>query len=225
MKSGIYMWTSPSGKSYIGQATDLNKRKNEFIRFSNRYAGAKIECARRKYNDIQYWNYTILERCDIDALDEREVYYINYYGTVENGYNCESGGGANKHHCEETKRKISETLKGRQLTEEHKRNLIGIFSGANHPMWGKHHTDETKRKISESKKGVNHPMFGRLGKNHPRARTVLQYTKDGQFVGEYYGAAEAQRITNVTACHITACCRGKLKTCGGFVWKYKKEND
>ena len=30
-KSGIYMWTSPSGKSYIGQSVDLVKRYTNFI--------------------------------------------------------------------------------------------------------------------------------------------------------------------------------------------------
>ena len=130
MKSGIYMWTSPSGKSYIGQAVDLDKRKSNFLSFGTRYAGSKINNARRKYSNIQYWTYAILEYCDIDDLDEREEYYISLYNTMRKGYNCESGGNENKIVSDEVKRKLSKAKKGE-----------------NNPMYGKHLDDETKDKI------------------------------------------------------------------------------
>ena len=86
-KSGIYMWTSPSGKSYIGQSVDLQKRKYAFLRFGDIYGGQKINCARKKYRHKSLWNYTILEYCDIDKLNECERYYIELYDTINNGYN------------------------------------------------------------------------------------------------------------------------------------------
>lgn len=50
-KTGIYRWTSPSGKSYIGQAFNLERRKNEFLRnpFQSVYTSANsaIDNARR----------------------------------------------------------------------------------------------------------------------------------------------------------------------------------
>ena len=84
MKSGIYMWTSPSGKKYIGQSTDLVKRYNSFLRFNCSYGGVKINNARKKYHNRDEWTYVVLERCDIDALDERERYYIALYDTMNN---------------------------------------------------------------------------------------------------------------------------------------------
>ena len=95
-KSGIYMWTSPSGKSYIGQTVDLQRRKCAFFRFGVSYGGQKIDCARKKYNHKSLWDYKVLEYCSIDELDERERCYIKLYDTVNNGYNCESGGNENK---------------------------------------------------------------------------------------------------------------------------------
>ena len=50
---------------------------------------------------------------------------------------------------EETKRKISESLKGKKLSEEHKRKISESHKG----MLGKHHTEETRRKLSDSHKG------------------------------------------------------------------------
>ena len=135
-KTGIYMWTSPSGKSYIGQSVDLQKRKGAFLRFGDRYGGEKINCARKKYNHKSLWNYKVLEYCGIDKLDERERYYIELYDTINNGYNCESGGNENKIVSDESKQKMSEAMKGE-----------------NKPMYGKHHTEEHKSKMSEAMKG------------------------------------------------------------------------
>lgn len=63
-----------------------------------------------------------------------------------------SYGFVGKSHSEETRRKISESGKGKH---NHK--------GVNNPNYGKHHThsEETKRRISEATKGENNPMFGK----------------------------------------------------------------
>lgn len=33
-----------------------------------------------------------IERCNVNKLDEREIYYINYYNSYYNGYNSTKGG-------------------------------------------------------------------------------------------------------------------------------------
>lgn len=60
---------------------------------------------------------------------------------------------AGSKHTEETKKKISDKLKGRIFTEEHKRK-IGLATKRQIPtMLGKHHTEETKLKMSLKQKG------------------------------------------------------------------------
>jgi ElaB/YqjD/DUF883 family membrane-anchored ribosome-binding protein len=61
---------------------------------------------------------------------------------VPNGYNLRSGGNNGGKHNEETKRKISETLKNRTDIIRYKSQL------------GKSHTEEVKNKISNSLKGI-----------------------------------------------------------------------
>ena len=192
-KSGIYMWTSPSGKSYIGQTVNLKKRYNSFLRFNKNYSGDKINNARKKYNNERDWEYKVLEYCDVNELDEREKYYIALYDTINNGYNCESGGNENKIVSDESKQKMSEAMKGennpmygKHLTEEQKRKLSeakkGKYCGEKHPMWGKHLTEEQKRKISEGMKGENNPMYGKhLTEEH---KSKLSEAMKGRYCGE-----------------------------------------
>lgn len=68
------------------------------------------------------------------------------------------------------------------------------------------------------RKGTN---LGKLGKENPMSKIVLQI-KDGKIIAEFYGTHEAQRITNIPSQSISACCLGKLKTTGGYEWKYKR---
>ena len=214
-KSGIYMWTSPSGKSYIGQSVDLQKRKYAFLRFGNIYGGQKINCARKKYHHKSLWNYTILEYCGIDDLDEREEYYISLYNTINNGYNCESGGHENKIVSDETKDKMSDAKKGK-------------YCGENSPLYGKHLTEEHKSKLSKAKKGENNPMYGKHRDDETkdkirlrRNKAVVQYTKEGEFIAEYESALVAKNITGIDSSNISKCCLGMRKSAGGFKWTFK----
>lgn len=64
---------------------------------------------------------------------------------------------------------------------------------------------------SESKKGI---------KNH-RHQPVLQYDKDGNFIREWDTMTEAETTLKITH-KIHFVCQGKRKTCGGYIWKYKR---
>lgn len=243
-KTGIYRWTSPSGKSYIGQASNLSKRKREFELnpYTYNYTGenTKIDRARRKYNNFSEWKYDILEYCDELQLNERETYYINLFDTYNNGYNSSLGGDGNRGYkqSEETKKK-------------HSVAMIGRFKGEKSPLYKINLTDEHKAKISESKKGENHPLFGKhlsnehksniskglsgrlLSEEHKTnisrgrvnlesvSKGVLQFTKDNILINKFPSIREAERQTNISNTHISLVCRGIRKSAGGYIWKYE----
>ena len=63
---------------------------------------------------------------------------------------------------------------------------------------------------------MNNPLtLEKMGK------PVYQFTKNGEFIKEWRSGKYAQEQLNI--CHISACCLGKRKTAGGYVWRYKKE--
>ena len=50
---------------------------------------------------------------------------------------------------------------------------------------------------------------------------ILQFTKDGIFVKEWPSAHEACRQLGIACQNICACLKGRYKSAGGFVWRYK----
>lgn len=54
------------------------------------------------------------------------------------------------------------------------------------------------------------------------SKTVLQFTKDGEFIKEWKSGKDIQRILGFDSSHISRCCLGKRKSAFGFVWKYSK---
>ena len=52
------------------------------------------------------------------------------------------------------------------------------------------------------------------------SKPVLQYTKSGEFVREWKSTHDVQRNLGYAGSSISRCCRGKLKSAYGFVWKY-----
>jgi hypothetical protein len=52
------------------------------------------------------------------------------------------------------------------------------------------------------------------------SKKVNQYSLENTFIKDYSSEIEAAKINNCDGSHIAACCRGKRKTCKGYIWKY-----
>ena len=93
-----------------------------------------------------------------------------------------------------------------------------LHKTGNNNMLGKHHSEKTKKKMSESHIGKH------LSEEHKNklSKPILQYSKDGEFIKEWIGANEVERVLGIAQSSITKCCQGKRKSAGGFVWKYSE---
>lgn len=109
-----------------------------------------------------------------------------------------------KTHSLETKKKISESHKG-------------INAGEDNYNWGQTLPQEQKDKISIARRGKYN------GLDHHNARSVLQFTKSGEFVREWDTITQAVKETSTDYSSIIRCCKGTGKTAGGFTWKYKED--
>ena len=50
---------------------------------------------------------------------------------------------------------------------------------------------------------------------------ILQFSKDGTFIKEWTSLSEAGRKLGIAQQSICQCCKGRHKSVGGFVWRYK----
>lgn len=130
---------------------------------------------------------------------------------------------------EETRKKISESLSGNHHSEETRRKMSEARTGENNPNFGKHHSEETRKKMSESHAGKHLSeetrkkiSEARTGKIYASTKSIIQYSKDGEFIAEYNSVMEASRQIGCDNSSISKCCNGKRKTAGGFIWKYKE---
>lgn len=85
---GIYCWTNLiNNKKYIGQATDIERRKKQHINQAGKLT-TKLSRALGKYG-LNNFDFQILEECLADQLNQREHYWIHYYNTLKDefGYN------------------------------------------------------------------------------------------------------------------------------------------
>lgn len=51
-------------------------------------------------------------------------------------------------------------------------------------------------------------------------KSILQFTKEGEFIRKWDSATQVERELGISQGNISMCCKGKLKTCGGFKWGY-----
>ena len=56
-----------------------------------------------------------------------------------------------------------------------------------------------------------------------QSKAVLQYNKNGNFINEYPSVREAERKTGIINGNICSVCKGKLKSAGGYIWRYTDE--
>lgn len=218
---GIYKITNTTnGKCYIGQSRDIQARWAKHLSAYKSSPEWELYRAFKKYG-IAAFSFEVIEECAIEELNEREIYWIAQYDSFNNGYNMTLGGEA----CNGTNDKavyqydlsghfIKEYKSAHEAARENSiqfTNICKVCRGERKTAGGFGWSYEKHDSIQPIK-------TKRLGDG-----TVLQFTKDGQFVAEYPTAAEADRVTGINRTTIGLVCKGKGKTAGGFVWKYKND--
>jgi hypothetical protein len=81
-----------NGKCYIGKTErTIQVRWSEHIRLSRLKLDLPLYRAFSKYS-VNNFSIEEVEQCDSAILDEREIYWIDYFNSYRKGYNCTAGG-------------------------------------------------------------------------------------------------------------------------------------
>lgn len=159
--SGIYIIKNQiNGKVYIGQTIDLNRRKYDHDRTLRLGIHHNIYL-QREYNKYGKENFVIetLEECPVESLDEREIYWINFYKSMKNtnGYNMEGGGNEGKIVSEPTrdkKRGENNPMYGKKLSSSHV-EALRVKNRANSKILNDHKVADIKHRILEGENRHN----------------------------------------------------------------------
>lgn len=67
-------------------------------------------------------------------------------------------------------------------------------------------------------------MKGKHGKENYQSKITLQIDKNTmKVINEFYSTGEASKITKIARSDIISCCNKKIKSAGGYIWRYKEE--
>jgi hypothetical protein len=73
--------------------------------------------------------------------------------------------------------------------------------------------------------GIQQPHIYQSNGGSGKKIAVIKMDLDGKELETYLSVSEAERMCNIFGTSISAVCRGKNKTAGGFKWKYLDVND
>lgn len=133
----VYIHIFPNNKVYIG-ITKMEIKKR-WLNGKGYKSSRKLNFAIDKYGWKNIQHKILYENLSKKEAEEKEIELIKMYNSTNDnfGYNIEKGGNHQGKMNDETKKKISESMKGK---------LLGEKNG----MYGKHHSLETRKKISEN---------------------------------------------------------------------------
>lgn len=210
--SYVYKITNKiNGKMYIGQTSrTLAERFDEHCRevCSQRFKHRPLYEAMIKYG-VENFSIELLE--ETDHPKEREIYWIEYYGTFKNGYNATFGGDGKRYIDYDL---VIATYKQTQNVTE-TANLLGIHPDS---------VDYILQIKDEQKRSISDIMLEKY------ANPVNMFDLNGVYIRTFVSMNDAARYmvnNGLTRCklttirtHISEVCRGLRKSAAQFKWSY-----
>lgn len=130
--TGIYKIENKlNGKVYIGQALDIDLRweqHKEALISSNK---SWYPTAREESHSIEDFDFSILQICKPEELDEIETYWVNKYNSYQEGYNKTKDGA----YISEQHKDIIDLSAMRPFTSQEWFHFMRDMNGASFKLW------------------------------------------------------------------------------------------
>lgn len=158
--------------------------------------------AMKKYG-IEKFHISTIEECALESLDERERYWIEYFGSFKNGYNATIGGDGRPYLDYDLIyqtyikiKSIKETAKIVGCSKDSVSKILSIYKI----------NKEDKKKNADILKSKGVAMID---------KTSNQIIKVFPSIGEAY-----KYLQKPSSGHIASVCNKKRKTAYGYKWEY-----
>lgn len=238
-KFGIYCiyFNHAPNKFYIGSASIKGGKnmasKGFWSRWSlhlsklklNKHHSKHLQNTYNKYGktNIKFKILEVIE--DLSKLIEKEQYWMNFYDSYKNGYNCTPFANVGRNNAGILNKQ------GKKVYQFNKcGQLLAIYcnsreanrqTGINYKMIHKCcigktiFYKETTWRFSES--GFND--FRTFTKIDVRKKVIEQYDLQGNFIKRFNTITEAYNETKITLSNISMCLRGQRTSAGKYLWK------
>lgn len=183
----IYIYTSPSGKSYVGQTVNESNRKSHHKCMAESDSDFAFYRALRKHG-LSNFKYRVLyevwsnKKKVVEQLNKVEVFFISLYDTFTNGYNETSGGLGRVGRPLTKAARASIAAKQKRHYEKNKDNF-------HLKAWYYKKNENTQEK---------HRYFGIESHKHPAAKIILEITTGRTFSCLLY-LADEMNVKPITA--------------------------
>lgn len=227
IKGIIYKYTSPSGKSYIGQTTNQSLRRKKWFNMSSPYTSSdwmsKIDKARIKYGPESF-TYTVLFQKEYISkkaarmeLNTLETYYIGLYDSYKTGYNSTIGGDSASgpvQHSDETRLKMRISHLGKRMSDSAKAKLSTALTGIKR-------SEEFKRKVKVAHQGQKRTKESIEKQILAQYKRVSMFDIGGSVIRTFDSINSAAKYVGRTPGSISlACKRGTISA--GYRWALVK---
>lgn len=138
---GIYALEYEGEIVYVGQAKNLDRR---------------LKVHGWKYPHLKQHIVCTIDTYDREFLNELEIAHIAFFGTFGKMNKTRGGAGTKERFCsQESRDKQSESMKGRKLTDEHKKKLSEKSASViRTEEWCKKIGQANKRRTAEQRKAI-----------------------------------------------------------------------
>lgn len=198
--NGIYKITSPTGRVYIGQSTNLKARFKNYIALRCK-SQIKLHRSLLKYGEKNH-TFCVLEFCDASVLNERERHYQDFYNSAS----------PDNLNCILTKT----TDKPRKISEETRLNYSLAQLASPNSRRGAKHTEYSKGLIKEKRslQVITESHKQAISDNSGSARMILNIE-----TGIYFRTIkEAAKAHSMTANYLICSLIGRNKNNKQFIY-------
>ena len=230
-------------KSYVGQSINIENRwihhKSELN--NNKHINDYLQNAWNKYGEDNF-SFIVIEECKESELNEKEIYYINKYNSMNNGYNlCEGGNGIRGYrHTKEEIEKMRMIQNPKTVLQiDSQLNIVNKWHGTSH----------ISKELGYSKRNID--LCCKMEYGHKTAygyywfyeedyindkinwdyylseqkiiydgKKVVQKDLNGNIISTFISIMDAHRKTKINRQSIQYCLQGKQKYAKGFIFEY-----
>lgn len=242
---GIYMIRNKiNNKVYIGQTIDIDNRWMQHrsrLKCEN-HENKHLQAAYNLYGKDAF-EYVLLEECNEDELDEKEIFYIQYYDSYNTGYNKDFGGQG----CKGYKHSEEEILKMRYIQNpkailqldtdlnivnewiscSHAGKTLGFSARGIKACCNRINRQKTiggfywVYKEEYENNTIDWDYY--LNINEARPKRVSQFDLHMNLVKIWNSVYQSKIVGGYDASEVSAVCNHRKRTYKGFVWRFTDE--